>query len=268
MKIVVVGVGNLGSAIARSLTHSYAPKDIVLVERSAEARAALKARHGCEVIGELSSDHRVEEGDLLIFSVKPQDAVATCASVAPHVSSKAVILSFMAGVRIETLANILNTRRIVRAMPNLGASIDESATGYYYCGETLASSDVEHVESLLSRLGKKWRVDREELIDVVTAVAGSGPAYLCWLGEQIERVALECGISERDAHAMILQTFRGTALYLEQSALSFAELRSRVTSPQGTTHAALTVLSEREAAESLQEAVVAAVRRGQALGAA
>mgnify|MGYP006269089767 CR=1 FL=1 len=266
MRIVVVGVGNLGSAIARSLTHSYAPKDIVLVERSAETRSALKAQHGCNVVAELSAEHSVEEGDLLILSVKPQDAVATCSNLAAYVSPRSVILSFMAGVRIETLSNIFKTKRIVRAMPNLGASIDESATGYYYCGDTLTSSEVEHVESLLSRLGKRWRVEREELIDAITAVAGSGPAYLCWLGEQIERVALECGISETDAHAIILQTFRGTSLYLEQSGLSFAELRKRVTSPQGTTHAALTVLLEREAAESVREAVVAAWKRGQALG--
>lgn len=266
MRIVVVGVGNLGSAIARSLTHSYAPKDIVLVERSAESRQLLESQYGCHVVGELSGDYRVDEGDLLILSVKPQDAEETCVRLAPYVSTEAVILSFMAGVRIDTLARIFNTRRVVRAMPNLGASIDESATGYYYCGTTLAPADVEHVESLFSRLGKRWRVDREELIDAITAVAGSGPAYLCWLGEQIERVAIEFGISQHDAHAIVLQTFRGTALYLEQSELTFAELRKRVTSPQGTTHAAMTVLSERATSDAVREAVVAACTRARELG--
>jgi len=186
MRIVVVGVGNLGSAIARSLTHSYAPKEIVLVERDADSRHALKAQHGCHVVSELSVEHSVKAGDLLILSVKPQDALATCAGLAPFVSPEAVILSVMAGIRIDTLAGIFKTKRIVRAMPNLGASIDESATGYYYCGETLTPSDVEHVESLLSRMGKRWRVNNEGLIDAFTAVAGSGPAYLCWLGEQVD----------------------------------------------------------------------------------
>jgi pyrroline-5-carboxylate reductase len=267
MKIVVVGVGNLGSAIVRSLMHSYAPKDIVLVERRTEDRHALKAQHGCHVLEQLSSEHRVGAGDLLILSVKPQDAVGAATGLAPFVSSEAVILSVMAGVRIETLSDIFKTKRIVRAMPNLGASIDESATGYYYCGSSLSAVDVEHVESLLSRLGKKWRVDREELVDVITAVAGSGPAYLCWLGEQIERVAIELGISHEDAHALVLQTFRGTALYLERSGLTFAELRHRVTSPNGTTAAAMTVLGERQADESVRDAVAAARTRACELGA-
>jgi pyrroline-5-carboxylate reductase len=266
MRIFVVGVGNLGSAIVRSLLHSYAPKDLVLVERAPGDRQSLKAQHGCHVVGELSEEHRVERGDLLILSVKPQDALLACANLAPFVSSDAVVLSVMAGVRIDTLAEILKTKRIVRAMPNLGASIDESATGYYYSGEALNPSDVEHVESLISRLGKRWRVEREELIDAITAVAGTGPAYLCWLGEQIERVAIEFGISERDAHAIVLQTFRGTSLYLEQSGQTFGELRRRVTSPQGTTAAAMSVLLEGSADVVVRDAISAACSRAKELG--
>jgi pyrroline-5-carboxylate reductase len=246
--------------------HSYAPKEIVLIERNLSDREVLKSRHGCHVVSELSSETRVGAGDLLILSVKPQDAQIACSKLAPFVSSDAVILSVMAGVRIDTLAHALPTKRIVRAMPNLGASIDESATGYYYCSATLTPSDVEHVESLISRLGKRWRLEREELLDVVTAVAGSGPAYLCWLGEQIERVAVECGISQEDAHALVLQTFRGTALYLEQSGITFSELRGRVTSPQGTTAAAMSVLADRCVDASVREAITAACKRAQELG--
>lgn len=267
MRIFVVGVGNLGSAIVRSLMHSYAPKDLVLVERAAGDRMALHAQHGCHVVGELSDECRVDAGDLLILSVKPQDAIQACKSLAPFLSPHAVVLSVMAGIRIDTLTEILNTKRIVRAMPNLGASIDESATGYYYCGTTLTPVDVEHVESLISRLGKRWRIEQEEIIDAITAVAGSGPAYLCWLGEQIERVAVESGISQEDAHAIVLQTFRGTALYLEQSGQTFGELRRRVTSPQGTTAAAMSLLSERSADTIVREAISAACARARELGA-
>jgi pyrroline-5-carboxylate reductase len=267
MRIFVVGVGNLGSAIVRSLLHSYAPRHLVLLERAPEDRKALKAQHGCHVVGELSEECRVEKGDLLILSVKPQDALQACANLARFVSPDAVVLSVMAGIRIDALAEVLKTKRIVRAMPNLGASIDESATGYYYCGDSLTASDVDHVESLISRLGKRWRVAREELIDAITAVAGSGPAYLCWLGEQIERVAIEFGISQEDAHAIVLQTFRGTALYLEQSGYTFSELRRRVTSPQGTTAAAISVLTDRAADTSVRDAITAACTRARELGA-
>jgi pyrroline-5-carboxylate reductase len=266
MRIFVVGVGNLGSAMVRSLMHSYAPKEIVLIERAPADRQELKARHGCHVVAELSSDTQVKAGDLLILSVKPQDAQRACSKLAPFVSPDAVVLSVMAGVRIDTLVSVLHTKRIVRAMPNLGASIDESATGYYYSGGTLTSSDVEQVESVISRLGKRWRLEREDLLDAVTAVAGSGPAYLCWLGEQIERVAMECGIPQEDAHAIVLQTFRGTSLYLEQSGITFSELRRRVTSPQGTTAAAMSVLSERNADAAERDALSAAWKRAQELG--
>ena len=266
MRIVVVGVGNLGSAIVRSLMRSYAPKDIVLVERASDDRDALSAQHGCHVVPELSEELRVGAGDLLILSVKPQDAAVACEQLAPFVSPDAIVLSVMAGVRIDRLTEILNTKRIVRAMPNLGASIEESATGYYYGGDTLTPSDVEHVEYLISHLGKRWRVEREELIDAITAVAGSGPAYLCWLGEQIERVAIEFGISPEDAHAIVLQTFRGTALYLEQSGQTFSELRCRVTSPQGTTDAAISLLNEHSADVLVRDAVGAACKRARELG--
>ena len=97
-------------------------------------------------------------------------------------------------------------------------------------------------------------------------MAGSGPAYLCWLGEQIERVAIEFGISQDDAHALVLQTFRGTALYLEQSGQTFSELRCRVTSPQGTTDAAISLLSERGADLVVRDAVSAACKRARELG--
>jgi pyrroline-5-carboxylate reductase len=103
MRIFVVGVGNLGSAIVRSLMHSYAPKEIVLLERGSTDRDALKAQHGCHVVAELSSDCRVNAGDLLILCVKPQDAHATCTKLASFVSPDAVVLSVMAGVRIDTL---------------------------------------------------------------------------------------------------------------------------------------------------------------------
>lgn len=265
MRTVVVGVGNLGTAIVRSLLHFSSPSELTLVERGEGDRRALQETFGCHVVDQLSPEHPVRDEDLLILAVKPQDALTVCAAIAPFVSSQAVVLSVMAGVRAETLVEKLKTTKVARAMPNLGASIDQSATGYF-CGEALSPSEVERVEFVLSHFGKIWRVHREDHLDALTAIAGTGPAYVCWLGQQIERAALEFGISEQDAHAIVLQTMRGTVLYLEQSSLTFAELRRQVTSPQGTTAAAMEVLHARGAEESMLEAIGAARKRARELG--
>ena len=151
-------------------------------------------------------------------------------------------------------------------MPNLGASISESATAYYPSLE-ITPEDLARIERIIAAMGKGWRVADESLIDVATAVAGSGPAYVCWLAEQVEQVAVEFGISPNDAHAIVLQTFRGALLYLEHSQLSFSELRKRVTSPHGTTAAALAILSQSQVDLVIQAAIKAALRRAQELGA-
>lgn len=265
MRIFVVGVGNLGAAVVRSLQRSHAHYDIVLVERDAKDREALLAHYGCSVVEQLDSDHRVGSGDLLVLTVKPQDAAVACAMIAPHLDESAVVLSMMAGVSIETLGALLKTRKIARAMPNLGASIGESATAYF-CNASLLSHETIGVEAVLSALGRCWRIEREDLLDGLTAVAGSGPAYLCWLAEHVEKTAIEFGLSKEDAHAVVLQTFRGTMLYLEQSGLTFAELRAQVTSPQGTTAAAMSILKERAADKAVTDAVAAARKRASELG--
>jgi pyrroline-5-carboxylate reductase len=150
-------------------------------------------------------------------------------------------------------------------MPNLGAGVGESATTYFVPLE-VSDAQLAHIEYVVSSCGKAWRVESETLIDLATAVAGTGPAYLCWLGEQIERVALAQGLSERDAHAIVLQTFKGAVAYLESSTETFSSLRARVTSPHGTTAAAISVLSNHKADEIFHRAVHAAYARAQELG--
>jgi pyrroline-5-carboxylate reductase len=149
-------------------------------------------------------------------------------------------------------------------MPNLGAVMGESATTYFVPAH-VNDSQLAHVEYVVSACGKAWRVDSEGLIDLATAVAGSGPAYLCWLGEHIEQVARQHGLSESDTHAIVLQTFKGAVAYLEHSGETFSSLRERVTSPHGTTAAAVSVLSNTKAADAIQSAITAAYRRAQEL---
>jgi pyrroline-5-carboxylate reductase len=214
---------------------------------------------------ELQGISQVAEKDVVILTVKPQDARETSQALRPFLDKQAVLLSFMAGVPVAALAKATDHESIARAMPNLGAIVGESATSYYLSPAT-SSEQATRVEYVVSALGKSWKAVSEQMIDLATAVAGSGPAYLCWLGEHIEHVAREHGIPTPDAHAIVLQTFKGAIAYLEKSSETFSALRSRVTSPQGTTAAAVSVLNQANAGGSVREAVTAAFERAQELG--
>lgn len=263
MRIALVGVGNIGSVVAQRLLSAGLPlESLTLVTRGSETSAL----RSCELGLEPRDISYISGHDLIILAVKPQDAHETSRALGQFLDKEAIILSLMAGVSTVALARITGHQSIARAMPNLGAIVGESATAYYV-SPTGTAAQIAIVEYVVSSLGKSWRVASEEMIDLATAVAGSGPAYLCWLGEHIERVAREHGLSDADAHAVVLQTFKGAVAYLEASSETFSTLRSRVTSPQGTTAAAVSVLDQANAGGRVREAVNAAFVRAKELGA-
>lgn len=262
MRIVIVGAGNLGSVIAKSLLSSGLSSDaIALVTRDFSKNDLVHQNTGVRP-GELPS---LTNDDVIVLTVKPQDASALGAGLRGSIPPKAVVLSMMAGVSIATLTEQLAHSNVARAMPNLGARVRESATTYYV-PPSFSFEQEKLVEQVVRSCGQAWKVEREELIDVATAVAGSGPAYVCWLGEQIEAVARECGIPGGNAHALVLQTLKGAVAYLEIDGATFAELRERVTSPNGTTAAALEVLRRAEADTTVRRAIRAAFERAVELG--
>jgi len=262
MKIAIVGVGNLGAALAQMLLAAgFCRDDMSLVARSSGASVAQ-----CERLGLAPRSIEAVCGvDVAVISVKPQDAQAVCQQMRPLLSKETVVLSMMAGVSCATVADLCAHGAVARAMPNLGAIVGQSAT--VYCASAVCSDfQLECVERVIKACGKAYRVDRETLLDVATAVAGSGPAYLCWLGEQMERVAIDEGFSPADARAIVLQTFKGAVAYLDHEGESFSGMRIRVTSPNGTTAAALQVLSAAHSDDDFQTAVRAALSRSQELG--
>jgi pyrroline-5-carboxylate reductase len=265
MTVALVGVGNLGKALVESLlAASYRSEDVILIERAESDRKQLSQRYGCRVESVIPAGIRLGAGDVIVLTVKPQDAEEACRSLIAAITPDVVVLSCMAGVSCGRLGKMLGTHKIVRAMPNLGAAFQESASAVFIPAG-LSGDEVKHVVAIVNSCGKAWQVEAEELIDVATAVAGSGPAYFCWLAEQLEGVAVESGFSPHDAHALVLQTLKGAVSVLEGSAETFSALRKRVTSPNGTTAAALSVLEERVAAEHVRDAVRAALRRAREL---
>lgn len=262
MRVVIVGAGNLGTVLAKSLlSHGLSSEAIALVARDSSKSDLVEHASGIRP----GSLPLLTDEDVVVLTVKPQDVASLRVALRGQVPPKGVILSMMAGVSIATLTEQLNHLYVARAMPNLGARVRESATTYYV--PPSFSPEQEHrVEQVVRSCGQAWKVEREKLIDVATAVAGSGPAYVCWLGEQIEAVARDCGLPEGDAHALVLQTLKGAVAYLETDGATFAQLRERVTSPNGTTAAALEVLRRAEADEIVRRAIRAAFERAVELG--
>lgn len=266
MKVAIVGAGNLGLVLAKGLLEQhFAHEELLLISRNSERSQRGAGALGVTCITDVSRVPRLLDTDLVILCVKPQDAPEACDAMKALLSPETVVLSVMAGVPCAVLRKFLGHAKVARAMPNLGAQVRQSATAFFI-PDDFSDWQVATVERIVASCGRGWRVDREALIDVSTAVAGSGPAYLCWLAEQIEVVALQNGISLNNAHELVLQTFKGAVAYLEQDRSSFAELRRRVTSPNGTTAAALAVLQEAGAAEIIQAAIQAALDRSVDLG--
>jgi len=265
--IVIIGVGAIGLALAEGLLRNgnCSSHELLLIDRDTLAAAGSPELSGCRVATRIPHDITLQPGDVVFLAVKPQDSAEVFHSVGPALASDVLVVSVMAGVSIDHLAAKLGHSKVVRAMPNLGAVVRRSAT-VFCVSQDLDAGEIEQAELLLRSFGRTWRVAEERFVDVATAIAGSGPAYLCWLLEQMQVVATELGLSPRDAHELVYETLAGTAEYLAGSSDSFADLRSRVTSPAGTTAAAIAVLEQRDVASSVQEAFRAAFERALELG--
>jgi pyrroline-5-carboxylate reductase len=204
--------------------------------------------------------------DVLVIAVKPQAFAGAAPSARRFVGPDTCILSVMAGVPIETLARELATQRVVRAMPNMPARIGRGVTAYVASSQC-TEADRRLVEQLLTPLGAVEQIGAERLMDVVTAVSGSGPAYVFLLAEVLAAAAESEGLDRETAMRLASGTVAGAgALMLETGEPPFS-LRKQVTSPGGTTEAALDILTGGDGlAPLLRRAVSAAAQRSRDLG--
>jgi len=209
---------------------------------------------------------KVAHADVVVFAVKPQQMQEAAAEVATH-AGDSLFISIAAGIRLEDLARWLGGRtRLVRAMPNTPALVHAGITGLY-APESLAEADRAAAERLLAAVGATLWFEREGDLDVVTAVSGSGPAYVFYAIEALEQAARELGLAEGASRSLALWTFVGATKLAIERGEEPAALRAQVTSKGGTTEAAVRVLDEREVKEAFVAAVRAACERSQAMGA-
>lgn len=260
--IVIVGVGHMGGAIARGLIVAGLGPRLILIDpaaKPADARAfraaGAKLDHDPAVIAN-------ENPEAVILAVKPQlmPSVAPTYAIA---AKKAVVISIAAGTSIESLNLWLDTpRALVRAMPNLPASIGKGISAAFATPTTTASQR-KLAQTLLGAVGELVWLDGEEMLNAVTAVSGSGPAYVFLLVEALAAAAERQGLKPDIAKRLARKTIEGAGALLAATPADPAELRKSVTSPGGTTEAALKVLLAGERFEALlTEAVGAATARG------
>jgi pyrroline-5-carboxylate reductase len=266
MKLLFIGGGKMMQAIAGGLLSQHAKPEIYVVEPDTTTREVVQA-HGAiafaDAEGVLASI-KLAEIDTLILAVKPQVMRAALAPFAGKLTTQLVV-SIAAGIRTHELTDWLQHSRIVRAMPNTPALIQAGITGLY-ADSAVDIAGRNAATALLATVGKTVWFDEEPLLDAVTAVSGSGPAYAFYMIEALEEAALALGFTGDAARLFAVETFRGACLLAAQSTDPPATLRANVTSKRGTTEAAIQVLDEEAVKARFVRAVKAAAARATALG--
>ncbi|MDE2397847.1 MAG: pyrroline-5-carboxylate reductase [Burkholderiales bacterium] len=261
--IVFIGGGNMASALIGGLLKSgRAVSSLVVVEPFEAQRARLAQQFG--LAPQAAADARLAAAGLVVWAVKPQmfrEAAAPCAAFI----GQALQLSVMAGIRSDAIAQASGSERVVRAMPNTPALIGRGIAGLF-ARPAVTSDERREVQALLAPTGATVWVEREQDLDAVTAVSGSGPAYVYYLVEAMMQAAVEMGLSEAQGRALALATVDGAAALAQASPLAPAELRAQVTSKGGTTHAAISSLEADGVKASFVRALLAAQRRARELG--
>jgi pyrroline-5-carboxylate reductase len=262
-QLAFVGGGNMASAILGGLIQQgFAPSQIQVIEPHPETAAKLSAALGVAVLPEATN--ALHKAQLFVWAVKPQVFKEAALAVAPF-TSQALHLSVAAGIRSDSIARWLSTDRIVRAMPNTPALVGQGMTGLF-ARLGASDSDKHLIEHLLKSTGESLWVQKEADLDAVTALSGSGPAYVFYFLEAMTEAGVKMGLPHEQAYHLAKATFAGATHLASQSTDSPEVLRQRVTSKGGTTFAALTALAQDQVKESFVKAMLAAQHRAAELG--
>jgi len=264
MLIAFIGGGNMATALISGLMKSRDPRlQVRVADPSADARIQLRSTF--EVFVCSHAIEAAEGADVIVLAVKPQVVAGVLAELAGSIKPEQLILSIAAGITIEAIVRHLGPRQaVIRSMPNTPALVGEGISGMY-AGEYCRAHHRKQAERVLRAAGDVIWVEDESLMDVVTAISGSGPAYFFLLAEALAAAGVRLGLPEDVARQLAEKTCAGTGAMLKNSDTGAAELRRRVSSPGGTTQAALEVLAQGKFSELVYMAAVAAEQRGKEL---
>jgi pyrroline-5-carboxylate reductase len=261
--VAFIGGGNMASALVGGLLRAgRTPQDIVVVEPDEAQRVRLAGQFGVQA--HAGADVRLAAAGMVVWAVKPQRFAEAAAPCAPYIAD-ALQVSVMAGVRSVAVVRASGSPRVVRAMPNTPALIGQGIAGLY-ARPGVDAADRLQVDALFAPTGQMIWLNQEDDLDAVTALSGSGPAYVFYFVEAMVQAATEMGLSAEQGRQLAQTTFAGAAALAQQSPLSPTALREQVTSQGGTTHAAITVLQELGVGQAFVKALHAARARAEALG--
>ena len=264
LRIAFIGTGSMGSAVLEGLLAAGHPKALISATTRTEANAkALRDRGISAMAGETAPDANAlmtGDADLIVLGVKPYQIVDVLTEINGEIGKNAVVISMAAGIKLQTMANVLTENpNIIRTMPNTPALVGKGVTGLAPLAS--ASQDaVEAAKALFEAVGSVL-VLPEEQIDALSAISGSGPAWVYYIIEQWEKVAIAQGFSEADAKLLVRQTLAGSVELLESTGEEPAELRRKVTSPGGTTERIIATMEQADLHGIFAQSLKAAVDR-------
>ncbi len=263
--IATVGSGVMAEAMIAGLLRGalVAPDRVVASHPRAERRAELEALYGIRTVP--GNVEAITGADVVLLAIKPQMLDRVGREIGPHLRDEQLVLSVIAGATTAALEGYLDHRRIVRSMPNTPARLGRGMTVWYATPETTAEQRAQ-ASALLRALGAELQVDDEKFVAMATAVSGTGPTYVFLVMEALIDAAVHLGFPRHVAHDLVVETLEGSTYFAKQSGDHPAVLRNMVTSPGGTSAAALHELESGRLRTVLSEAVWAAYRRTVELG--
>ena len=261
--LAFIGGGNMASAIIGGLIKSgRSPASLLVIDPGAAQRDKLLADFGVRSFA--AADAALASAAMVVWAVKPQYFQAAAAPCVAH-AGRALHLSVMAGIRTDSIAHATGSERIVRAMPNTPALIGQGISGLF-ARNAVDADDRASVEAVMAPTGQTLWVAQEADLDAVTAVSGSGPAYVFYVVEAMVQAACEMGLSAEQGKRLALATFAGSTALALASNDAPELLRERVTSKGGTTHAAISALESSGVKAAFVTALKAAQSRARQLG--
>ncbi|MGF6556903.1 pyrroline-5-carboxylate reductase [Pseudomonas sp. S30_BP2TU TE3576] len=236
-RIAFIGAGNMAASLIGGLrAKGLEAAQIRASDPGEETRARVSAEHGIETFAD--NAQAIEGADVVVLAVKPQAMKAVCEALRPSLKPNQLVVSIAAGITCASMNNWLGAQPIVRCMPNTPALVRQGASGLFATAEVTAEQR-QQAQDLLSAVGIALWLNEEQQLDAVTAVSGSGPAYFFLLIEAMTAAGVKLGLPADIAAQLTLQTALGAAHMAVSSDVDAAELRRRVTSPAGTTEAAI-----------------------------
>ncbi|MDI6751546.1 MAG: pyrroline-5-carboxylate reductase [bacterium] len=263
MKIGIIGCGNMAEAIVRGLLKNglYSHLEIIATDVRPERLKEMTAN--CKIETTENNQEAIERVDVVILAVKPQVMHGVLEEIKPKIKESHLIISIAAGVRLERIETILPKARLIRVMPNTPGLIGCGISAFS-SGKAVTKEDEETASRIFSALGDVVKVE-EKLMDAVCALSGSGPAYIFLIIESLIAAGVKMGLSYDLARRLVLVTVEGSAKLVKETGKHPAELRDNVTSPGGTTAAALYVMEEEGLRGIIQKAVLASEKRANEL---